>query len=98
MTHALLVTGNEARVEHFTSSKKHILDMVKLKRSYYLLFKVILWTGLFIAFVFTSAKPSIVNFSSKKVMTDISKINKERLKTPAVTICAEMVRLAKLFS
>ena len=61
--------------------------MAKLKRSYYIFLRALLGIGLFIAFIFISAKPSLVNFNHKKVMTDVSKIKQETLMTPAVTIC-----------
>ena len=47
--------------------------------------------GLLIAFIFSSAKPSIVNFLSTKVVTDLSEVQKEELQTPAVTICIDIV-------
>ena len=46
---------------------------------------------LLIAFIFSSAKPSIVNFLSTKVVTDLSEVQKEELQTPAVTICIDIV-------
>ena len=51
--------------------------------------------GLLVAFIFSSAKPSIVNFLSTKVVTDLSEVQKEELQSPAVTICIEIVELDK---
>ena len=47
--------------------------------------------GLFIAFIFTSAKPSIINYNKQKVMTDVSKLKQDTIMNPAVTICVNMV-------
>ena len=65
--------------------------MVKLKRSYYIFLKALLGIGLFIAFLYTSAEPSLANYYSRKVMTDASKIQQKTLMTPAATICVDMV-------
>ena len=65
--------------------------MVKLKRSYYIFIKALLGIGLFIAFIYTSAEPSLANYNRKKVMTDASKIKQETIMTPAATICVDMV-------
>ena len=65
--------------------------MVKLKRTYYIFLKASLALGLFIAFIFTSAEPSILNYNRHKVMTDVSKVKQETIMTPAVTICVNMV-------
>lgn len=66
--------------------------MAKLNLSFYSFLRVLLGIGLFIAFIFISAKPSLENYNNKKVMTDVSKIKQETLMTPAVTICgADMV-------
>ena len=65
--------------------------MVELKRTYYIVLKAFLALGLFIAFIFTSAKPSIRNYNKQKVMTDVSKLKQETIMNPAVTICVHMV-------
>ena len=65
--------------------------------SFLKLFRGLLAFGLLVAFIFSSAKPSIVNFLSTKVVTDLSEVQKEELQSPAVTICIDIVDL-DLFS
>ena len=65
--------------------------------SFLKLLKGLLAFGLLVAFIFSSAKPSIVNFLSTKVVTDLSEVQKEELQSPAVTICIDIVEL-DLFS
>ena len=65
--------------------------MVELKRTYYIFLKAFLALGLFIAFIFTSAKPSIINYNKQKVMTDVSKLKQDTIRNPAVTVCVNMV-------
>ena len=68
-----------------------VVSMVKLKPTYYIFLKTFIALGLFIAFIFTSAEPSIVNYNRHKVMTDVSKSKQEAIMTPAVTVCINMV-------
>ena len=65
--------------------------MVEVKRTYFIFVRAFLALGLFIAFIFTSAKPSIINYNKQKVMTDVSKLKQDTIMNPAVTICVHMV-------
>ena len=65
--------------------------MAQLKKTFYLAFRVIILVGLFIAFILTSAEPSIKNFMRERVTIDVSKVETDQLQSPAVTVCVHTV-------
>ena len=73
--------------------------MAQLKKTFYLALRVIILVGLFIAFILTSAEPSIKNFMRERVTIDVSKVETDQLQSPAVTVCVYTVSaLIDLFS
>ena len=65
--------------------------MAQLKKTFYLALRVIILVGLFIAFILTSAEPSIKNFMRERVTIDVSKVETDQLQSPAVTVCVHTV-------
>ena len=65
--------------------------MAPLKKTFYLALRVIILVGLFIAFILTSAEPSIKNFMRERVTIDVSKVETDQLQSPAVTVCVHTV-------
>ena len=65
--------------------------MAPLKKTFYLALRVIILVGLFIAFILTSAEPSIINFMTERVTPVVSIVETDSLQSPAVTICVETV-------
>ena len=70
-----------------------IKSMLKLEKTHTRILRGLLAFGLLFAFIMTSAKPSIKNYLSEKVVTDQTEKNTGVLQAPAMTICPEMVRI-----
>ena len=70
--------------------------MLKLKKGRIL--KALFAIGLLIAFIELSAIPSIKNFMSEKVVTEETENKTGELQSPAITLCAEIVRPDSLVS
>ena len=70
--------------------------MLKLKKARIL--KALFALGLLIAFIELSAIPSIKNFMSEKVVTEETENKTGELQSPAITLCAEIVRTDSLES
>ena len=65
-------------------------------KSYIKILRQLFAATLLIAFIFISAKPSFENFMSEKVITEISEIPEQQLRSPTLTICIEIVRVTTL--
>ena len=63
--------------------------MLKFKKAK--VFKALFALGLLIAFIELSARPSIKNFMSEKVVTEETEDKTGELPFPAVTLCAKIV-------
>ena len=74
-----------------TSGVGVTLNMFQIEKIHTQVLRAFLAFGLLFAFIRTSAKPSIENFLSEKVVTDETEINKGVLQSPAMTICPEIV-------
>ena len=67
------------------------LNMWKFEKTFTKILKAFFAVGLFIAFLRFSAKPSIENFRSEKVVAEETENNTGLLQTPAITLCLEIV-------
>ena len=68
------------------------LNMFKIDtKTHTQILRALLACGLLFAFIMTSAKPSVINFLSEKVVTDETETNTGFLQSPALTICPEIV-------
>ena len=65
--------------------------MFTIEKTHTQILRAFLAFGLLIVFIMTSAKPSIENFLSEKVVTDETEKNTGVLQSPALTICPEIV-------
>ena len=65
--------------------------MFKTGKTLTQILRALLACGLLFAFIMTSAKPSIKNFLSEKVVTDETEMNTGVLQAPAMTICPQIV-------
>ena len=65
--------------------------MFKTGKTQTQILRALLGCGLLFAFIMTSAKPSIKNFLSEKVVTDETEMNTGVLQAPAMTICPQIV-------
>ena len=65
--------------------------MKKREKLFFFILRIAFLLGLFIAFILTSAEPSINNFMRERVTIDDSKVETDSLQSPAVTICVDTV-------
>ena len=65
--------------------------MFKIEKIHTQVLRAFLAFSLLFAFIITSAKPSIENFLSEKVVTDETEKNTGVLQSPAMTICPQIV-------
>ena len=61
------------------------------EKLFYFILRIAFLLGLFIAFILTSAEPSINNFMRERVTIDDSKVETDQLQSPAVTVCVHTV-------
>ena len=85
------------RARHYVFSLKGTLvfneqlNMLKAKKTFGKVLKALYALGLLIAFIILSAKPSIKNFMSEKVVTEETEDKTGKLQFPAITLCAKIV-------
>ena len=61
------------------------------EKLFYFILRIAFLLGLFIAFILTSAEPSINNFMRERVTIVVSKVETDQLQSPAVTVCVHTV-------
>ena len=65
--------------------------MKKHEKLFFFILRIAFLLGLFIAFILTSAEPSIINFMTERVTPVVSIVETDSLQSPAVTICVDTV-------
>ena len=65
--------------------------MLKTEKTFGKVLNALFALGLLIAFIELSAKPTIKNFMSEKVVTEETENKTGELQVPAITLCAKIV-------